>query len=136
MADPLWKYRCFKDHRGLDVIDPWHKKLSAAARANFTRARQQLSHQPLTSWSRPHASPLGDHIYVIRFRDENRTQHRVFGHIEQAHTSFVMSVTGTERDNVYSPKTYIKDVGDARNVCGGQYHERTCDCLGVPRNVA
>ncbi|MFY3697388.1 type II toxin-antitoxin system RelE/ParE family toxin [Achromobacter xylosoxidans] len=131
MTKVLWTYKCFKDHRDIDVVDGWHKKLSPTARANFMRARQQLAHQPMTSWSRPHASPLGNHIYVIRFKDENRTQHRVFGHFEQTDSAFVMSVTGYEKDSVYYPKTYVADVSSARSVCEGNYEKRTCNCLNV-----
>jgi len=71
---------------------------SKKAAAKFDRTLDHLVQMDKASWSRPHASPLGDHIYVIRFRDENSAQLRVFGHFEDAEHCFVMTLSGTSHN--------------------------------------
>ncbi|WP_419465627.1 type II toxin-antitoxin system RelE/ParE family toxin [Burkholderia diffusa] len=112
------------------MIDDWVKTLSKKARANFSRTRDHLRHQPPEQWDRPHASPLGNHIYVIRFRDENSTQHRAFGHFRSKNDAFVLTNSGIEKDNVYEPSTYRQSADDARGVCEQTGDDRSRCCFG------
>lgn len=126
---PKWKFHCFLDHRGKDVLADWHRTLSTKGRANFARARDQLKDQPKTSWDRPHASPLGNHIYVIRFKDENRTQHRAFGHFADEHHAFVITLYGEEKDGCYSPSNYSERASLNKDVCDRDFAGRTKPCF-------
>lgn len=129
-AGPPWKWFCFKDHKGNDVIDPWCKSLSGAARGKFSRSRDQLRGQPKQNWSKPQpASNVGDHIYVIRFSDENRMQHRVFGHFHDVQAGFVMTLTGYEKDYAYYPDTYRAEGKDRKSLCDNDFVGRTRRCF-------
>lgn len=126
---PPWRWRCYCDHRGVDQIDRWLRNKSVKARAKFQRHREHLAQQPRTEWGRPHASPPGDHIYVIRFADENQTQWRVFGHFHDTGSWFVMTTTGTERDGTYDPKNYAALCLDRRQKCDTDFGIATVECF-------
>ena len=98
-----WTYRCYVDHRERDVIDAWLCGLSKKAKARLLRTLEHLSAKPKDLWERPHASPLGDHIYVIRFTDENRSQWRIYGEHHDDSECFVLCCFGSERNNRYEP---------------------------------
>lgn len=85
-----------------------HRYCSKKARIKFDRALDHLIQMPKQKWERPHSSPLGDNTYVIRFTDETRKQLRVFGYFQDDHHCFVMTLTGEEKDDQYSPKDYEK----------------------------
>ena len=100
-AGPPWIYFCRLDARGKDVIDEWYMTLQKKARARLSRALDELRNRERTDWSRPFASPLGDHIYVIRFKDHSGIPQRVFGYFER--NAFVMTNVAIEKDNAYIP---------------------------------
>ena len=100
MTKLLWRFKCFLSERGSDVIDEWHEKISKKGRAKLLRTMEHLVAQPLSEWARPYASPLRDHIYVIRFTDENRTQHRVIGHFHADTLYFILTQPAIEKDDV------------------------------------
>src|SRR4051812_23098902 len=112
---PSWKFRCYVNARGEDIIDNWLERVSVVGKANLDRTLEHLRVQPKDRWSRPHASPLGDHVYVIRFKDQNRTQHRLFGYFDDQHSAFVISVPGIERDDVYEPANPFRIVDSRRS---------------------
>lgn len=106
---------------GEGVITAWIKKsrLSKKSQAKLDRSLDQLKQLPKTSWSKPQpASSLGDSIYVIRFKDVNGSQLRIFGHFYDDHCAFVMTLHGYEKDNVYYPSDYAKVA---------QRHKAECD---------
>lgn len=128
-----WTYRCYVDQKGNNIIIEWLKGLSAKARQNLKRTLEQLATKPRDAWGRPHASPTGDHIYVIHFKDENRTQWRIYGEHDDEHRCFVLTNYGTERGGVYKPssadcsttaKRHMVDVRKSWDV-------RTCSCLST-----
>lgn len=124
---PPWTFYCRMD-RGADVIDEWYMKLQVKARARFTRALDQLRERPLKDWTRPLASSLGDHIYVIRFKDHSSLPHRVFGHFVGDRAAFVMTVTAIEKDYAYIPSN-CKDQADRyREIISNDFakHVRVC----------
>lgn len=126
-----WKFRCMLTNRGICAIKPWLMRLSVRARANLDRTVEHLSLQPSQKWSRPDASPIGNHIYVIRFRDENGVQHRIFGHFSCKGTpdaSFVMTLEGYEKGDVYYPVEYKKTASERRNQCVDSHANRTILC--------
>ena len=84
------------------------KTISKKGRAKFDAALDHLSIMAKDKWQRPHASPVNNSKYVIRFTDENRKQHRLFGHFYDKHSAFVITLTGYEKDNVYYPKDYVR----------------------------
>lgn len=105
---------------GQKVISDWIEESdwSAKTRANFDRALDQLRSQPKRLWSKPNpASSLGNHTYVIRFKDVTSAQLRVFGHFFDDHQTFVMTLNGYEKDDVYYPKKYESLAQHYRAVC-------------------
>ena len=128
-APKAWRFRCFRSLRGEDLIDEWAKKLSKKGKVKLTVALEYLCVQPRTEWSRPHASPLGNHIYVIRFKDENGTQHRLAGHFHEESYVFVLTQPVIEKDNQYDPSNY-EDLAAAHKLnCDGDLDARTCTCF-------
>lgn len=136
-SGPPWDWFCFIDHRGNDVIDQWHNTISGYGQGRFSRSRDQLKAQPKQNWSKPlPASNVKNHIYVIRFTDENRKQHRVFGHFHDPKAGFVMTLTGYEKDDVYHPNSYSNDAAERRSVCDRDFEQRTCKCFSRVDNEA
>lgn len=125
----IWNFHCSLRERGDHAIESWRVRLTRKGRAKLDRALDHLKHQPKDEWSRPHASPLGDHIYVIRFKDENGTPWRLFGHFYDAHHSFVATLGGTERDGQYLPDDYGERCASAKLHCDGDFDARTHACL-------
>lgn len=106
------------------IITSWIEKshMSVKAKARFERALDQLKRLPKTSWSKPNpASSLGHNTYVIRFKDVSGAQMRVFGHFYDPHSSFVMTFTGTEKDDVYYPTDYEKMAKQYRDFCNKDF---------------
>lgn len=128
MPEP-WHYRCRLAPRGTCVIKPWLRSLSIKAQAKLDRTIEHLCSQPKQSWSRPHASPLGDNLYVIRFKDQTGMQHRVFGHFAGDDLSFVMTLTGYEKDDTYHSASYQLDADQHRTDCESGRSCRTIPCL-------
>ncbi len=96
-------------NRDAGVVTDWiiDSKWAIKTRANFDRTLDQLKGQPKQSWSKPNpASKIGNHTYVIRFKDVSSSQLRVFGHFFDEHETFVMTMEGYEKDDVYYPKNY------------------------------
>lgn len=122
-------FHCQKDDRGAHHIKKWRADLSKTAKANLDRAMEHLKAQPLSNWERPNASPLGNNIYVIRFKDENRTQWRLYGHIHAEHDCFVASLGGTERGGKYLPANYQSVCEARKSACSGKFSELTEPCL-------
>lgn len=75
------------------------------------------------------ASPLGDGIYVIRFSDENRSQHRIFGFFDVARRAFVMALPGGERDGKYFPSDYAKKTLERRELVSRGAPGRIKPCI-------
>jgi hypothetical protein len=125
--------------RSTGVITEWiaSENFSIKTRANFDRAIDQLRHQPKRSWSKPNpASKIGNHTYVIRFNEVSSKQLRLFGHFFDEHGSFVMTMEGYEKDNVYYPKKYESLAEAYRVLCDKDFHlttrsfENTCSICG------
>jgi hypothetical protein len=78
-----WGYKCFKDQRNKVIIVDWVKKeLSPKAWQYLKRSLENLAKRPISEWHKPNPSSkisTSNHIYVIRFKDENRTQWRIYG---------------------------------------------------------
>jgi hypothetical protein len=87
-----------------------------------------LAQQPSDRWSRPHASPLKNHSYVIRFKDENGAQHRMFGFFARQHHTFVICFAGHEKDNKYHPPDYEARVAKCKSLVELDFKKRTTDC--------
>lgn len=95
---------------------------------DLRRSLQHLETKEPHYWARPHASPLGNHIYVIRFKSA-QGQFRLFGHHDQASQAFVITVFGTEKDGKYDPPNYA-DIANTRMGQCSQHPERhTCRSL-------
>ena len=129
MTDSLWRYRCFLTQRGEHVIDAWHSRISAKGRGKLARALEHLAAQPKSEWSRPHASPVGNHIYVIRFTDENRTQHRLAGHFHGNSLAFILTLTAIEKDDKYDPSDYADRASANKVVCDADFDGRSTNCF-------
>lgn len=124
------QFRCMVTDRGTCALKVWlnDRSLSKAAHASLDRSIDQLSHQPPQNWSKPNpASSIGNHINVIRFHDENRKQHRIFGHFSDS-ASFVMTLSGFEKDRIYHPTNYEGKSGEYRDWCNKDNEHRTIRC--------
>lgn len=122
-----WNYH-ERLEREKTVVEEWlgSKQVSKKARANFERALDQLRQLPKTKWSKPApASNIGDHTYVIRFKDETSKQLRVFGHFFDDHKSFVMTFDGFEKDDVYHPNNYQEVAQRHRSACDQDFSRLT-----------
>ncbi len=87
-----------------------------------------LREHPCEHWERPKASPLKNNSYVIRFKDENGTEHRLFGFFHLTNHVFVICFAGTERDSKYYPVDYEKRLARLRIEVSDSFKERTVDC--------
>ena len=126
-ATPNWNYH-ERFNRGGGVISKWlrESRIDKKAQARFERALDQLQKLPKASWHKPNpASIIGDHTYVIRFTNANRSQHRVFGHFFDPHSSFVMTFNGNERDNAYLPSNYQLLAQQFRSACDTDFFSQT-----------
>ncbi|WP_236581957.1 hypothetical protein [Hydrogenophaga sp. BPS33] len=119
-------------HERLDrdsgVISRWIESSHWAikTRAHFDRALDQLRCLPMQRWSKPNpASKIGDHTYVIRFKDSSSQQLRVFGHFFRAHHAFAMTLDGYEKDDVYHPNDYENLAQEHRAFCDKDFVRRT-----------
>jgi len=122
-----WNYHERRD-RGVAVISHWIEKdkVSIKACASLERALDQLRPMPKTLWSKPApASNIGNHTYVIRFRDVGNVQLRIFGHFYDAHSTFVMTANGTEKDNVYYPTNYAEIAKRYKAACDKEFSSST-----------
>jgi hypothetical protein len=129
---PAWRFRCYLKQSGADLIQEWHGQLSKKGQAHLERTLEHLCVLDQTEWQRPHASALGHHIYVIRFRDENRTQHRIFGHFQG--DEFVMTTTAIEKDNRYEPNNAKEIAYIRRQECLANPDQRTQECFRLDRH--
>lgn len=122
-----WEIRCYLRHSGKNDFVKWHAGLSKRAQVKLRTALQYLRYQPATRWTRPDAVALGDHVCVIHFSDENRTQHRVTGFHDVTNHVFVMCVIGFEKDGTYTPADYENQTRECRLEVNGRLSERTCE---------
>lgn len=130
---PPWSWRCVKDSRGIDLIDAWvRENLSPRVQGALERTLDHLRQQPLSRWSRPYGSPVGDHIYVIRFVGERRFQWRITGHADEEHGAFVMTTPGYEKDNDYYPSDYKERAGKAKQHVSKDFDKYTARCFPHP----
>lgn len=119
-------FRRLREVAARDPLLQWYRELSTKGRAKLDRELQQLAQTPLTLWRRPKAVSLGHHVYVIHFKDENRTAHRPTGFYvasEKSLTdedSFVITVPAIEKDDKYLPADYQQQTIDAKLRCEGK----------------
>lgn len=130
----LWEFKCYKDRKKDIVVIQWIKhELSKKAWMSLKRSMEILAQRKIMHWERPHASFVSDsdRIYVIRFKDENSTQWRIFGFHDIQLCDFVMTNYGTERDNKYEPPVAIstKHAESAREICYRNWHESVVACI-------
>lgn len=104
--------------RGKGVIAKWlTADVSIAAQGRLEFAMDQLAQLPRQDWTRPHASAMGNHTYVIRFREVGGGQLRIFGHFSAHHSAFVMTFNGYEKDDVYHPSDYEQRTVRYKDAC-------------------
>lgn len=128
-AIAAWGYRCYVDDRGNDIIDEWKKSLSPKARANFDSTLKILKDQPKSSWLRPNACAIGDNIFVIHFKDENRSQYRPTGNFLDNYNSFVITTKVIERDGKYIPSNYAVVAATRRDEVSKSPDARSKSCF-------
>lgn len=130
----IWDYFCYLDHRGNNVITDWLKGLSKKAQANLKRSLEILECLEIENWHKPNpASLTKNHIYVIRFKDENRKQWRIYGHHNVEKRAFVLSYYGFEKDNKYEPavEQCVAECANRMEQCSANWDSRTCSCLST-----
>ncbi len=125
-AVPSWNY-----HEGLakdkGIVTEWliSTRMDKKTQANLDRTLDQLRQQPQTNWSRPHASSLGDHIYVIRFKNSTGGQLRIFGHFHLPYGTFAMTLHGYEKDSKYHPPDYQARAKEYKANCDSDFSAQT-----------
>ena len=132
-----WNYH-ERLEKGSGVVTKWldSSHMSVKTQANLERTLDQLRQLPQTNWTRPHASSLGHHTYVIRFRDVTGKQLRIFGHFYLPHPSFVMTCHGYEKDSVYFPSNYKDLAKEYKLTCDSSFssetimYRRSCEICG------
>ena len=129
-----WEFKCYKDRRNIVVVASWVKNdLSKTAWMRLKRALEILSNQKIMEWDRPNASFVSDsdRIYVIRFKDENSTQWRIYGFHDIKLCHFIMTNYGTERGNKYEPtvEKSTSDAESAREICYRNWNESVFTCI-------
>lgn len=124
----VWEFRLWLTESGRNDHEKWNSGLSATARARRDMNMRFLRDKPATLWERPDASPLGDNLYMIRFKDENGSQHRLFGYHDLKNHAYVICFEGFEKDNVYHPTDYKERIRKCRSDIEGQFNERTIVC--------
>lgn len=124
-----WGFRCYLDLRGNDVIDEWKITLSKKARANFDSILKILKDQPKENWIRPKAVGIGHNIFVIHFKDENRSQYRPTGNFLDIYNSFVITTKVIEKDGNYIPSNYAAIAGDRRVEVNNNPDSRSRPCF-------
>lgn len=123
--------------RGLGTITKWINNSNWAdkTRANFDRSLEQLRKLEKMHWSKPNpASKIGNHTYVIRFKDVTSAQLRLFGHFFDSHNMFVLTMNGYEKDDVYYPKNYESVAKSHRTFCDKDFFNTTApfeDLCGI-----
>ena len=130
----IWNYRCYVDDRGNNPVLTWLSALSKKAQANFKRNLEIIECLEIADWHKPSpTSYVNNHIYVIRFKDENRTQWRIYGHHNIEKKVFVLSFYGFEKGNRYEPSVeQCVNVGSNRmEQCIADWDTRTCSCLST-----
>lgn len=123
-----WAFRLYIGQSGRNRLQDWSERLSVKARAKRDSTMKFLRVQPEQRWSRPQASPLGNHVYVIRFTDETGKQHRLFGYFALEHHAFVICLAGFEKDGRYQPKDYEERTKQCRVEVDPDCLGRTVEC--------
>ena len=123
-----WRFICYKKTADHCEISKQLAKVSTKGRAKLLRTLETLQCLPQHRWERPHASTVinADHIYVIRFTDENRTQHRIFGNHQGGY--FICTLMGIEKGGKYEPANYGKIAVSRMGDCERDFHKYTCNC--------
>lgn len=102
------------------VITAWLDggTVTKKAKGRLDYALDQLAQLPQQMWCKPQpASSLGNHTYVIRFKENGGGQLRIFGHFSAFHSAFVMTFDGFEKDNVYHPHDYEERAVSHKDKC-------------------
>jgi len=123
-AEP-WEIRCFLKESGRNEAEKWHLALNKRMQVRLRTHLNHLRFQPEQRWTRPDAAALGDHLCVIHFKDENRTQHRLTGYFDIKNHAFVICVYGFEKDGVYTPQDYADKTRQCREDVGNDFQQRT-----------
>ena len=123
-----WKIYWFIPSSGRNNFAKWDAKLSLKGRIKRNTALKYLRVEPLSRWTRPEASPLGNHLYVIHFSDENGAAHRMCGFIDLSNHAFVICVTMIEKDGKYNPDDYEARTLKAQLEIQSQFKKFTLEC--------
>ena len=126
-----WAFLWYLTDSGRNNLVKWDTGLSTKAKVNRNTAMKYLRVQPLSRWSRPEASPLGNGLYVIHFKDENSTAHRLCGFIDHEHHAFVICVTIIEKDGKYNPDDYETRTLTAKRKVQGDFNKHTAVCTST-----
>lgn len=130
-----WEFKCYKDRRNRVVVAYWVKhELSKKAWQHLKRSMEVLANRQIIDWHKPLPASkidVSDSIYVIRFKNENSTQWRIYGFHDSNLFNFVMTNYGTERGNQYNPPADVaaKTAEDARGVCYTSWAESVTSCI-------
>lgn len=129
-----WDFKCYRNRRKIVVVAYWVKNdLSKKAWQSLKRSMEILDKREIIHWERPYASFVSssDSIYVIRFKDENSTQWRIYGFHNSTLFNFVMTNYGTERGNKYDPPADVaaKRAADAMAICYKNWTDSVTSCI-------
>jgi hypothetical protein len=105
VSEAPWTFCCYQDERRRNKIHLFLKGLDRKALMDLRRTLQHLRSKPIRVWSKPQASFIINHIYVIRFKSA-QGQFRLFGHHDSEKRLFIITGAGVEKDDKYDPPNY------------------------------
>jgi len=121
-----WNFHFYPPDESLtSLYDLFRPPLSKKAKGRLSLTLDHLAQKRKNEWSRPQASPLGHSKYVIRFKDENNAQKRLFGHFYDDHDAFVVTLSGCEKDDRYYPVDYDSRSTDYKVICDANFNTET-----------
>jgi len=128
----LWQFRCYVDEKKHSDVREFIDSLPTKTKARLKRSLEILTGLDIQEWHKPNpASFINNHIYVIRFKDTNRQQWRIYGFHDKDKKTFVFTYYGTEKDGKYKPSVdeCVSESTNRMEQCTNNWDARTEHCI-------
>lgn len=105
----------YKSFGGRGVITKWvNKKIETDAKDEFHDILNFLGNADRDLWTRPEYAPFDPEIGEIRWSNDGKLQHRVFGFFLLEEKQYVMLVGSTKKGKTYNPADAVQTARDRR----------------------
>lgn len=105
----------YKSFGGRGVITKWVKKsIEIDAKDEFHDLLNYLRNVERDLWTRPEYAPFDPEISELRWDNDGKLQHRVFGFFLLEAKQYVMLVGATKKGKIYTPADAIQTARDRR----------------------